>query len=494
MAPEAHVARGTPGARPAPRPVEIDDVQGLLADDWRSLPEATFLFLRAAQPRAAQGWLTWIASRTVYGDATPTGQAVNVAFTHAGLEALGLEGRALDGFSQPFHEGMDGAARRVRLLGDHGEGAPEKWGWGNETNPVHVLVLLYAVDATTLVDLRAEHEKRATAGGLEVVAALSGASFRAPFREPFGFADGISQPPIVGIDPAPVSERPVATGEFLLGYRNELGRYPASPSVTADDDTAAVGLAPAVSGSRRDFGRNGSYLVFRQLEQDVLAFWRLAAAQAKATSIESVEKWGAKMIGRWTSGAPLALCPDGDDQQFSKRNDFGYRLEDDDRGLRCPPGAHIRRTNPRDGLPRTDTYRSLEVVRQHRILRRGRAYGRPLQGWPVPEDMLRHGDSSKDRGLCFVCLNADLAQQFEFIQERWVSDPTFVSAKSGELDPVIGNPRGVATFTVPADPVPICIGDPGTPLSRFVTVRGGAYFFLPSKRALGYLALVAGRR
>ena len=508
---DTDVARGTPGARPPrARPalarntvglpatqIELDDVQGLLATKLENLPEAAFLLLRVGPRAAAARWLDWVADQTWFAADIPTTVAVNVAFTYAGLVKLGLEPRALAEFPEPFRSDPQGAGRRAHRLGDEGQSAPFSWAWGNVDNTVDVLVMLYAAEPKTLADLLDAHQKQATCAGLEVVEGtpLRAATFQDPFKEPFGFADGISQPSIDRVHTNADSERPIATGEFLLGYPNEIGVYPPSPSVTPDDATAAAELDSAFDDSRRDLGRNGTYLVFRQLEQDVLAFWKVADAQtrAKASAPGSLEKWGAKMIGRWPSGAPLVLCPEADDPGLHLRNDFTYRKLDDDRGLLCPAGAHIRRTNPRDALPRTDGYRSLAVVRQHRIVRRGRAYGEPLKGWPNPQDMVREDDRSKGRGLCFLCFNADLRQQFEFIQERWMNDPTFVSAKSGERDPLIGDPGSDATFTVPADPVPVCLGNNETPLSRFVTVRGSAYFFVPSRRALTYLGLVASR-
>ena len=100
----------------------------------------------------------------------------------------------------------------------------------------------------------------------------------------------------------------------------------------------------------------------------------------------------------------------------------------------------------------------------------------------------------------FLCLNSDIERQFEFVQQTWVNNPVF-GGLNGEVDPLIGNinrtetssvdpnpPAGEAQpdaiFTVQADPLRTRVHD----LKRFVTVKGGAYFFLPSIRALRYLA------
>src|SRR5439155_13262805 len=158
----------------------------------------------------------------------------NVAFTHTGLKKLGLEPRALAEFPDPFQSHLGNTEsdlghteRRAHRLGDEGESAPVHWDWGNTRNIVDVLVLLYAADPQVLADLLTEHQGQASAGGLEVVGTpLRAATFRYPFKEPFGFVDGISQPSIDRIQAGDVSERPIATGEFLLGYPNEIGVYP----------------------------------------------------------------------------------------------------------------------------------------------------------------------------------------------------------------------------------------------------------------------------
>ena len=102
-----------------------------------------------------------------------------------------------------------------------------------------------------------------------------------------------------------------------------------------------------------------------------------------------------------------------------------------------------------------------------------------------------------------MCLNSDIERQFEFVQQTWVNNSVF-GGLNGEVDPLIGNisrtetipaassevsassgePQRDAIFTVQADPLRTRVHN----LERFVTVKGGAYFFLPSIRALRYLA------
>jgi Dyp-type peroxidase family len=246
-------------------------------------------------------------------------------------------------------------------------------------------------------------------------------------------------------------------------------------------------------GARYDFGRGGSYLVFRQLEQNVKLFW--SYMQGAAPELQSMERAAAKMIGRWRNGAPLTLVGeqplDMTKLAPEAKADFGYVVNDDAAGMRCPIGAHIRRSNPRDALPGLRERNSLSKVDRRRILRRARPYGDPVPGWPDPQAMLdAKDDDEAARGLYFVCLNADIEEQFEFVQQRWLNDPTFVNGYADEVDPVIGRGRG-GRFVVPGRVVAQLIDAPANNLKRFVTVRGGEYFFLPSGPALDYLARIA---
>jgi deferrochelatase/peroxidase EfeB len=192
--------------------------------------------------------------------------------------------------------------------------------------------------------------------------------------------------------------------------------------------------------------------------------------------------------------------PDADD---IRRNRFTF--DDDKSGLRCPFGAHIRRANPRTGdMPggrqgivarlirilgfgHQDLSEDLVATsRFHRIMRRGREFGQAL----APDAALRSDAPDPQSGLHFICLAANIARQFEFIQNAWLMSAKF-NRMSGEADPLLGNrvamPAGHATdgFSVPQlDGVSRRID--GMP--AFVTVRGGGYFFLPGIRALRFIA------
>ena len=206
-----------------------------------------------------------------------------------------------------------------------------------------------------------------------------------------------------------------------------------------------------------------------------------ARAQARAALTQRIAL-AAKFVGRWPSGAPLTLSPERDDHELGRANEFGY-AELDIAGERCPVGAHVRRANPRDALdPSAGAEASLAIVKRHRILRRGRLYGDV-----VPLDqLLDQGGAGDDqeRGLHFLCLCANLARQFEFIQHTWVNNSKF-GGLYDDVDPIAGTPTDLGgTFTMPARPVRRRVV--GVP--RFSTVRGGAYFFLPGMAALRFLA------
>jgi Dyp-type peroxidase family len=232
-----------------------------------------------------------------------------------------------------------------------------------------------------------------------------------------------------------------------------------------------------------DFGRNGTYLVARQLEQDVFGFRRFVRHAAPAldgrSGPEAEERLAAKLVGRWRSGAPLVRSPHRDDADLATDNAFGYAAVDP-YGERCPIGAHIRRANPRDALT-SEPGRALEITNQHRIIRRGRVYGKGL-----PDDATE--DDGVERGLFFLCVNANIERQFEFVQQTWLNNRKFGQLYDDQ-DPVMGTPPDDGgIFTVQRSPVATRVHE----LPNFVTVRGGAYFFLPGLRALRALAGVDG--
>ena len=442
--------------------LELGDVQGLIARGYSSLNAARFLLLELPDGDATRHWLGTILESVTAGDERPEVRAVNVAFTGEGLARLGLPPEVLAQFPNAVVTGMTTEHRR-RILGDLGPDSPEHWEWGGPTTPtIGAVLMLYARDDLELARLLGEQSTALADAGVAIVRQLETSDLDG--FEPFGFRDGISQPIVEGLSKSGPPGQTVKTGEFVLGYENEYGRL---------TDEPLLELAGGI-------GRNGTYLVFRQLRQDVRGFWQFLAGVTPDD--ESMIRLAAKMVGRWPGGAPLALSPERDDPDLAEENDFGYHATDRD-GARCPIGSHVRRANPRDSLdPRPGTDRSLAINRRHRILRRGREYGQPL---PPNEALAAAGPGEeRERGLHFICLNANIARQFEFVQHTWANNPKFAGLYD-DTDPLTGpsQPFG-GVFTVQANGVRSRFTD----VPRFIRVKGGAYFFLPGLRALRYLS------
>ncbi len=402
--------------------LDLADIQGLFARGYGDLRAAAFLLLGIEDAAAARRWLGDTAGAITTSEARPEERALNLAFTSSGLAGLGLAKEALAMFSNEFAAGMT-TPHRSRILGDSDENAPERWEWGRPGGPqIDLALLLYARDAAGLERLEQEQTRGLAAGGL-VLRHRLGTSDLDDF-EPFGFRDGISQPFVEGLSKTGPPETTVRAGEFLLGYPNEYGLYTGRPLLEASADPRKTLPRDAEGSGRADLGRNGSYLVFRQLRQDVPGFWRFldgATRRPDGTSDPQAQiRLASKMVGRWPSGAPLALAPDADDESLAGANDFAYH-ELDPRGARCPVGSHIRRSHPRDSLdPRPGSSDSWAINRRHRILRRGREYGTSL----TIEQALAGGDTT-ERGLNFICLNANIQRQFEFINHTWLNNPKF---------------------------------------------------------------------
>lgn len=472
----------------APRPVELDDVQGLLRYGYKHHTEACFLLLQVRDAAAARQWLAQapVADALPRDPLPPT--VLQVAFTAAGLRALGVGAGVLESFAPEFVAGLGGDVSRARRLGDTGPNAPSQWHWGTGESEPHVLVLLYAMPGG-LSALRTGVEAQC-ATGFGLLAALQTAQ-RQGF-EPFGFADGLSQPDLDWQRTLPVRDTTelayrnlACLGEFVLGYPNEYGAYSERPLLDPHRHPALQALPRAEEQpAQADLGRNGSYLVIRQLEQDVAGFW--ATLDGLTRGDRGLRQQLAEaMVGRTIEGRPLVPA-DGDN---------GFTFRDDPAGLRCPLGAHIRRSNPRNadlppgaepllgrlqrllGFDATALQQDLVAsTRFHRLLRRGRAYA---------ED-----DGSSRPGLYFIALNANIGRQFEFVQGAWLMGSKF-DGLHGEADPLLGHRA------------PGPDGDPNDGFSRpqadgpaqrvaglpaFVTVRGGAYCFLPGLRTLRCIA------
>jgi Dyp-type peroxidase family len=464
--------------------LELHDIQGNVLRGY-GLPTAAYVNVRIGNAREGRRLLDDLR-RTVedarsWDHAKPVA-TVNVAVSHEGLCRLGVPESILRTFPPEFRQGM---AARSEHLGDYGRSAPERWQKGLRGGDIQLLFVLHAQSCDQLCGQvawlkdRVTSHRKITVDEPELAAVLG--SGDDPTREHFGYKDGFGQPAIAG---APGKQyrgqgvalernlrplrlhssrcwplgvrtlrvrrgwRSLAAGEFVLGYRDDDGVMPRAPA------------APV--------GRNGTFMVFRKLHQDVAAFRRLLKSIAYEHFSGDEELAAAKLAGRWRDSTPVRLYAGGDRDREPKLpkteiNDFRYR--DDHDGSACPLGAHIRRANPRDAMPGGS-----ERSRRHRIIRRGMPYGPPL----APG---RFDDDGCDRGLIFVCFNASIARQFEAVN-RWLLDgDPFTLA---EADALTAHKQDL--MTVQGEPPSLLEIEP------LVWTRGGEYLFLPGLTALEALS------
>jgi Dyp-type peroxidase family len=263
---------------------------------------------------------------------------------------------------------------------------------------------------------------------------------------------------------------PLATGEFLVGHPDEA-------------QEAADTTFPA------EILRNGTFLVYRKLHENVGSFDKFideaASRYAGVTGmpLEDARRiLKAKMAGRWEDGVSIAVAPTiAEWQAFNAKYagkdidrpyiDFGYA--EDPEGLKCPLTSHMRRTNPRDSMDG----RSSALINRRRILRRGIPYG----------DSTKREDGG-EHGIIFLAMCASLTRQFEFVQQQWINYGMDANA-GNDTCPLVGNRTGDKKFVLPVDPdsgqAPFLWAD----MPKFVEIRGGEYFFLPSMTALRMIGM-----
>jgi deferrochelatase/peroxidase EfeB len=484
------------------------DVQGLLVSGYASLPAARALFLAFGSGGGA--WLKALQDIVPITAADgPQQPAAMIAFTYTGLAQLGVPTPALSSFLVPFQEGMLQKDRRHRLGDDNEKTLTSQipaWS-GNlhakdepppASTTVHALLVLYeetddALEAHVdkIKSIFIDHQVKIVRHmPLDLQLDAEGIA-----HEHFGFADGIAQPipfapEVVTKDGREYPNDPlhgVPLGDILLGYTNAHGEIPPGPVVAGPSRVGGT-LQAVSSGTTQldlidgsaglhDLGINGTYLVVRELKQDVAAFWTSMDREAQSLNTRAggaakvdADWLAARVVGRTIDGD--LLCPAGQLPQKGGEPDNDALFFRDDRfGFGCPVGSHVRRANPRDGLANDATSCGdlLRAANNHRILRRGRKFG------PKIPDSRK--DDGEERGLLFMCINTDIERQFEFVQQNWLLNPNFATLYQ-EVDPLVG-PLG--PMTLPKEPL-----RRKADVDTYVKFTGGEYFFMPSLKALAY--------
>ncbi|KAF7348499.1 DyP-type peroxidase [Mycena venus] len=276
-------------------------------------------------------------------------------------------------------------------------------------------------------------------------------------HEHFGYLDGISNPAVQGFQSPLPGQAVVPTGEILVGESGDNVTRPA-------------------------WAKDGSFLVFRQLKQLVPEFNKfLTDNPIRApglTQQQGSDLLGARMIGRWKSGAPVFLAPTVDNPALgadpNRNNDFTYGLPGQTTGnltdqTNCPFSAHIRKTRPRADL-------GLPEKNNHHIVRGGIPYGPEV----TPLESFFH-KTQFERGLAFVSYQSNIANGFQFLQQKWADNSKFIHAGVG-LDPIIGAAQGAQRAVTGLDLTNL--SRPITLTTDFVVSRGGEYFFSPSLSAI----------
>lgn len=477
------------------------DVQGGILRAYESVTHGALLLFSFETPQAAAGFLTALLPGVTHDDhdhnAPPGTLYRNIAFTAAGLRAVGLDEDSVALFPEEFQQGM---ARRAGLLGDVRHNHPRRWrlpprfaGVGQapasehiDLAGVHAMVQLRCatLDANALAthDIsQAGHPLHAEVTRLSALhpeaRLLAVQSMRrrhalrdgAPaIAEHFGFVDGSGQPDIEWSGRRRKANR-VALGEVLWGHQN------------------GVDGAPPAYDLRRPWLANGSFLVVRKYRQFVDRLH--AAVERAATEMQRriggvqarhVETVYAKLMGRRRDGQPLVESEPGD------LNDFDYN--DDPQGQACPLHSHIRRAHPRQASA---------GGRVPRLVRRGMSYGPAVD----PNDP---DSADQDRGLVFMAYNQSLAEQFEVVQ-RWLTGGNSTGSSSATSCPILGVPENgfprVFRFEAPdasgRSHVFSIELEQRTPLFEDPAVatqlEWGLYLFAPSVSALAGLRDLAGK-
>ena len=538
-----------------------DEIQGNILGGFNKDHQAVLPLYFGDDPAAVaevRGWLgavlgtiTWLREVVDYkrerrlrvaeaGEDEPEGMSAlwrSIAFSFPGLRKLTEQALA---FEPTFRDGLPSASFR---LGDPArEGAPgnvSTWLFGRRDNIPDILFIIAGDDPAEVERAVAAFLAEAGAAGITCphfdighdLSFYSNEELQFPRgREHFGFKDGVSQPGVRGrmsADPAdfltsrtvpdpgpPGSSQPefsapgrplVCAGEFVLGYRRQNESF-ARRSV-APYKLGPEPFAPDRSAVGPHWAKNGSFLVYRRLRQDVPAFNRFleaeAARVAQVPGFEDMtaEKLGALLVGRWRSGAPFLRSTSQDNPRLGTHdganNAFGFMPPPQDPadgfdapipdplGQVCPQANHIRKVNPRDA--NTDQGQASKTL-VRRLLRRGIPYGTPLP-FGSTED-----SGGPDRGLLFLSYQASLRDQFEFLANAWMNDrakptPQFAPPSGVGFDMIVGqNPNPAENHErfclLKRQGAEARVATNELPEKQWVTATGGGYFFAPSQSAM----------
>ncbi len=498
--------------------LDLLDIQGnvIRAYGRYNFPVARYLFLNIRDGQRARefvGAVTREVTTAVKWDDGPNPvpkplATVNIAFTYQGLKQLELPRASLIGFPMEFVMGMK---KRKDILGDDGRSAPEHWDpiWrdNRETDwdkDVHIWI---SINGQTPAAMQQRYEwlQDLVARSADGVAILSGhrgddgaehllfqdvhavvENGKPTSKEHFGYTDGIGDPVFEGLPGR--AERvigrgkqmkdgtwaPLATGEFILGHRDEADEYPAAP-------------APQL------LSRNGTFMVYRKLHENVGTF-NAYLEQEGAKYPGGKELLAAKFVGRWRdNGAPLVSAPDAGskaewDAKFIAANAVerdkmlsGFTFNDDMNGAKCPFSSHLRRINPRASLESTpDAFETPgALANRRRVMRRGLPYG----------DVKDATRDDGNHGIVIMMISASISRQFEFVQQQWINyGNDFHAGNDKEI--ILGNhgadltSRAVLEVEPDSDDAPYFLNK----IPRLVETRGGDYFFIPSMTALRMIA------
>jgi Dyp-type peroxidase family len=445
------------------QPHDLDDIQGNVLAGFNKRRQEFILLRFPDDAAAARAWLAALvpdvattaevkrfndlfkANRGRGPAHVPVaGTWLNVAFTYSGLERLGASPDDLAALPDEFREGM---RARHEQLGDLDGSHPDRW--PEELRGDFDALLILAGDVDVSVDvLRTQMRLRWDEYGLTQVFRQPGQALAAPppGRDHFDFRDGISQPRVALPGDEPVGDE-IAAGEFVLGHAGE------------DPDAA-----PADDGAGRAW-RNGSFVVFRRLRQEVPGFAAFVRDTAGTEEMEP-DLLRAKLLGRHPHGDPLlGPPPAGGDL-----NSFDFAA--DPEGEHVPRAAHIRGTNPRDA-----------ASRQVRIIRRGIPYGSAGDATAAAgryRFAAARAEAAGERGLVFVCYQRSIAGQFERLQQQ-ANDPDWPHPGDG-IDPIASQHSG-GFLRIPGS------RSGNVPLGHtWVLTTGGGYFLSPSLTKLRELS------